>query len=286
MAPIDNLQFSQASLQDFVDCRRRFQLRYLERRPWPAVESEPMLENERTMRQGAEFHHMIQQHLLGIPVERLSVRLEQAGAQVEELRRWWSHYLAEHPGDAEAPTRRYVEVGLAASLGEHTLVAKCDLVVVQPGGAALIFDWKTARRRPRRAWLAGRLQTRIYPYLLVRAGAHLNDGQPFLPEQVEMRYWFSDFPQQSERFPYSQEQYAADEANLLGLLAEVARQDPQQTFALTQDERQCRFCVYRSLCDRGVEAGRWDEQDDALGVEEGEPADFDLDFDQIAEIEF
>jgi hypothetical protein len=286
MAPIDNFQFSQASLQDFVDCRRRFQLRYLERRPWPAVESEPMLENERTMRQGAEFHHMIQQHLLGIPAERLSARLEEDDAQVEELRRWWGHYLAEHPGDAEAPARRYVEVGLAASLGEHTLLAKCDLVVLQPGGAAVIFDWKTARRKPRRAWLAGRLQTRIYPYLLVRAGAHLNDGQPFSPEQVEMRYWFSNFPQEPERFPYSQEQYQADEAFLIGLLAEVARQDPQQTFALTQDERQCRFCVYRSLCDRGVEAGRWDEQDDALEVEEDETADFALDFDQIAEIEF
>jgi CRISPR/Cas system-associated exonuclease Cas4 (RecB family) len=285
MAPTDNFQFSQASLQDFVDCRRRFQLRYLERRPWPAVESEPMLESERTMRQGAEFHHMIQQHLLGIPAERLSARLEEGDAQVEDLRRWWSHYLAEHPGDAEAPARRYVEVGLAASLGEHTLVAKCDLVAIQPGGDAVIFDWKTARRKPRRSWLAGRLQTRIYPYLLVRAGAHLNAGQPFSPEQVEMRYWFSDFPQEPERFPYSQEQYQADEAYLLGLLAEMARLDPAQSFALTQDERQCRFCVYRSLCDRGVEAGRWEEQEAELDAD-SESTGFDLDFDQIAEIEF
>jgi hypothetical protein len=285
MAPMDNFQFSQASLQDFVDCRRRFQLRYLERRPWPAVESEPMLENEHTMRQGAEFHHMIQQHLLGIPAERLSARLEQGDAQVEELRRWWVHYLADLPGKIEALARRYVEVGLAASLGEHTLLAKCDLVVVPPGGGAVIFDWKTARRKPRRAWLAARLQTRVYPYLLVRAGAHLNDGQPFSPEQVEMRYWFSDFPQEPERFPYSQEQYQADEAYLLGLAAEVARLDPAQTFALTEDERQCRFCVYRSLCDRGVEAGRWDEQETEPDVER-DPAGFDLDFDQIEEIEF
>ena len=91
MAPIDNFQFSQASLQDFVDCRRRFQLRYLQRLPWPAVESEPVLENERTMRQGAEFHHMIQQHLIGIPAERLSARLEGGDPQAEELRRWWGH---------------------------------------------------------------------------------------------------------------------------------------------------------------------------------------------------
>jgi hypothetical protein len=285
MAPVDNFQFSQSSLQDFVDCRRRFQLRYLQRRPWPAVASEPVLENERIMRQGAEFHHMIQQHLLGIPAERLSARLEEGDTQSEHLRRWWGHYLAQLPAEASLPARRYVEVGLAASLGEHTLLAKCDLVVVRPDGSAVIYDWKTARRKPSRAWLAERLQTRIYPYLLVRAGAHFNAGQPFSPEQVEMRYWFSDFPQSPERFPYSQAQYQADEAYLLGLVAEVARLDPAQTFDLTQDERQCRFCVYRSLCDRGVEAGRWDEQADAPGVE-GEPADFSLDFDQIAEIEF
>jgi CRISPR/Cas system-associated exonuclease Cas4 (RecB family) len=285
MASMDSFQFSQSSLQDFVDCRRRFQLRYLQRLPWPAVESEPVLENERTMRQGAEFHHMIQQHLLGIPAGRLSVRLEDGDEQVEDLRRWWGHYLAKRPAEAEAQARRYVEVGLAASLGEHTLLAKCDLVIVQPTGDAVIFDWKTARRKPRRAWLAARLQTRIYPYLLVRTGAHLNAGQPFSPEQVEMRYWFSDFPEAPERFPYSQEQYQADEAYLLGLVAEVGRQDPDGTFALTQDERQCRFCVYRSLCERGVQAGRR-EQQEAEFDSQTDPTAFDLDFDQIAEIEF
>jgi CRISPR/Cas system-associated exonuclease Cas4 (RecB family) len=285
MALIDNFQFSQASLQDFVDCRRRFQLRYLQRLPWPAVESEPVLESERTMRQGAEFHHMIQQHLLGIPAERLSARLEGGDPQVEELRRWWGHYLAHRPAEAGAQARRYVEVGLAASLGEHALLAKCDLVSVQPGGDAVIFDWKTARRKPRRPWLAARLQTRIYPYLLVRAGAHLNAGKPFSPERVEMRYWFSEFPEAPERFPYSQEQYQADEAYLLGLVAEVARQDPEDTFALTQDERQCRFCVYRSLCERGVQAGQREEQESEFSSQ-SEPTDFDLDFDQIAEIEF
>jgi CRISPR/Cas system-associated exonuclease Cas4 (RecB family) len=285
MALTDNFQYSQASLQDFVDCRRRFQLRYLERRPWPAVESEPVMENERTMRQGAEFHHMVQQHLLGIPAERLSARLAGSDQPVEDLRRWWGNYLEQQPGEAKAPARRYVEVSLAASLGEHTLVAKCDLVIVQPGGGALILDWKTARRKPRRAWLAERLQTRIYPYLLVRAGAHLKDGQSFSPEQVEMRYWFSDFPRELERFPYSQEQYQADEAYLLGLVAEIDRLDAEQTFPLTEDVRHCRFCVYRSLCDRGVGAGRWDEDEADLDTD-GESADFDLDFDQIAEIEF
>ena len=44
----------------------------------------------------------------------------------------------------------------------------------------------------------------------------------------------------------------------------------------------CRFCTYRSLCERG-RAGPLD----LLDIEdELEDEDFELDFDQIAEIEF
>ena len=39
--------FSQSSLQYYFDCPRRFQLRYIEHLAWPAVETEPVLENER-----------------------------------------------------------------------------------------------------------------------------------------------------------------------------------------------------------------------------------------------
>ena len=43
----EGFRFSQSSLQDYVDCRRRFQLRYLQNLAWPALQSEPALENER-----------------------------------------------------------------------------------------------------------------------------------------------------------------------------------------------------------------------------------------------
>ena len=58
-----NFQFSQGSLQDFVDCRRRFQLRYIQGVAWPALQTEPAMENERSMQQGARFHHLVHQHL-------------------------------------------------------------------------------------------------------------------------------------------------------------------------------------------------------------------------------
>ena len=47
------------------------------------------------------------------------------------------------------------------------------------------------------------------------------------------------------------------------------------------DERLCRFCNYRSLCERGVEAGFLADLKDDLEMD-----DLEIDLEQIAEIEF
>jgi hypothetical protein len=170
--------------------------------------------------------------------------------------------------------------------GLRRLVAKYDLVIVSPDRRALIFDWKTARQRSPSARLARRLQTRVYPYLLVQAGADLNDGRPFEPGQVEMIYWFADFPDRPERLVYSPAQYAEDGGYLAGLLEHIAALSAGDgVFPLTEIEARCRFCVYRSLCDRGVAAGTLDE----IAFDEPEPDgafEVELDFEQIAEIEY
>ena len=277
-----DFHFSQGSLQDFVDCQRRFQLRYLDRIAWPAVEAEPILQNERHLQQGALFHLMVQQHLLGVPVERLT-----AMAQDEDLARWWGNYLNAAPAALDG--ERYAEFTLSAPFGVsgvRRLVAKYDLVVVAPDGRALIFDWKTSRRRSSQSRLAGRLQTRAYPYLLVQAGADLNGGRSFEPGQIEMVYWFADIPDRPERFSYNSAQYAEDGGYLAGLLEQIATLSlGNGIFPLTEVEERCLFCVYRSLCDRGTAAGILDDID----IDEPEldfSLEIDLDFEQIAEIEY
>ena len=287
-----DFQFSQGSLQDYVDCPRRFQLRYLLRLAWPAVEAEPALENERHLQQGAAFHRLAHQHTLGIAPERLS-----SAATDADLRRWWHNYL-EH-GLQGLPATRYPEVVLSAPVGGYRLVARYDLVAVDPsadpslcsglrlrasaGQRAVIVDWKTSRKRPRKRWLAERLQTRAYPYLLVRAGAHLNAGQPLEAEQVEMVYWFADFPDETARFAYDTARYEDDEAYLISLVGQVGNLS-NEPYPLTTQERHCKYCRYRSLCQRGVRAGALDEIEDELELDEG--FDISLDFEQIAEIEY
>ena len=295
-----DFQFSQGSLQDYVDCPRRFQLRYIQRLAWPAVGAEPALESERYLQQGAAFHRLVHQHMLGLSPERLSSTITD-----EDLSRWWHNYL--EGGPADLPVSRYPEVVLSTPVSGHRLVAKYDLVAVGPvltraegtEQRVVIVDWKTSRRRPRRKGLAERLQTRVYPYLLVRAGSHLNEDRPFQPEQVEMVYWFANFPEDPERFPYDAAQYDVDGDYLASLIEEIKElalspvlspvEGPPKglgddDFPLTAQEWRCRFCPYRSLCQRGVRAGSFDEMEDEPELD----GDFEiaLDFEQIAEIEY
>ena len=177
--------------------------------------------------------------------------------------------------------RRYAEVGLSAPLGDFRILAKFDLVILTPDGSARILDWKTARKRPRRPWLADRWQTRVYPYLLARAGADLNQGRPILPDRIEMVYWFADFPAQPERFVYTAAAFEKDQSELSDLTATIHRLAADQ-FPLTDNEKRCVYCEYRSLCERGIRAGAIDEQ----SLDEVEIGLVDLDLEQIAEIEF
>jgi CRISPR/Cas system-associated exonuclease Cas4 (RecB family) len=270
---LPSFTFSQSSLQDYFDCPRRFQLRYIERLAWPAVETEPVLENERRQQEGQLFHRMVQQHLIGLPAGKLIRQ-----ANTPDLSRWWANYLAYDfniLGYAQ-----HTELALVAPVGTYRLLAKYDLVAVQPGKQAIIFDWKTYHKRPRDEWMAVRMQTRVYRALLVQAGTHLNGGAPFQPEQIQMVYWYADFPSEPARFPYTAAQYKRDWDALTSMIGEIGN---HRHFSLTDDEKKCAYCPYRSYCNRGQKAGMLEE---AEAEAEAASTEFNLNFEQIAEIEF
>jgi CRISPR/Cas system-associated exonuclease Cas4 (RecB family) len=274
LVPLD-FQFSQSNLQDYTDCPQRFLLRHLLKVAWPALEAEPVLENELAMQRGAQFHSLVQQHLLGIPEDCLTLL-----AQEEALSRWWQAYLSSIPAALKGV--RFPEITLSAPLQQHRLLAKFDLLVILPEGRAVIYDWKTSAKKTRRQYLLGRMQTRVYLYLLVQASAFLNHGIPFRPDQVEMIYWFTEAPAEPEAIAYTAEQYQKDGEYLESLAGEIASLK-QDDFTLTPHEERCSFCTYRSLCERGVTAGILSAAGDGE-VETSEIEDFN--FEQIAEIAF
>ena len=267
---------SQSSLQDYMDCARRFQLRYLERLSYPAIESEPTLENEKHQQEGEYFHRLIQQYLIGVPAEQIAKI-----ANTANLQRWWENFLNnKNLLGLEDLTGLdiYPEATLSAPLGNFRLLAKYDLISIQENKAT-IYDWKTYRKRPRNEWLSARMQSRVYRALLVHAGAHLNNGTPFAPEQIEMVYWFADFPNEPARFTYTSTQYKRGWDALAKLAEEL---ESASFYPLTDDRTKCSYCPYRSYCDRGVRAGTMDQVEAEMESEEI----FDVNFEQIGEIEF
>ena len=274
MALPDTFQFSQASLQDYVDCPRRFQLRYVLMQPWPALITGSPGEFEKQMRRGAELHHLAHQHALGIDTERLTETIHD-----ETLARWWQTFLSHPPADLPQ-TARHPEVRVAAPLADYRLMAKFDLLAAEPAHRLVVVDWKASRRAPTRAVLARRLQTYVYRYLAVAGGAAFFGGHCPKPDEVEMVYWFAERGGTVERFAYDAEQHAAGHDYLASLLAEITTQS-KAIWPLTPNERHCRFCNYRSLCDRGIKPGFLDDLDDDI-----EPTGFEIDLEQVGEVEF
>jgi len=272
MAPI--FQFSQNSLQDYVDCARRFQLRYVLNQRWPAAETEPISEHEKFVEEGAQFHLMVQRHLLGIPVDKL---IPAEG----DLRDWWLNYLTSDPLRGLPSIIRQPEAQLSAPLGEQRLLARFDLLCIDPGERAVIVDWKTSRYRPDRQKLGERLQSRIYSYVLAEAGSHLFGGS-IHPEQISLIYWFAYEPTRPEVFQYDSARHAENRVYLSDLVSRVLAHD-ESIWPLTADEDRCKYCVYRSLCNRGVKAGLLEES--AAEVLE-HTFDFDFELEDIDEIAF
>jgi hypothetical protein len=296
----DNFKFNQGSLQAYVDCPRLFQLRYIERLSWPAPEAEPSIENEHYIQLGSSFHQLVQQYYLGVDQDRL----RDMARRDSLLTHWWENFLAHKP-DSQNDIE-HTEISMSTPVDQYRLVAKYDLIVikdktplVRAGSSlshpndfgevlrnAVIFDWKTSRKPPERKWQASKLQTRVYPYVLIKAGSYFHGGKPFNPDQIEMVYWFSNFPTAPIRFRYSPEEFEKDEEYILGLVNDIKKIGDEEA-KKTENQKRCSYCVYRSLCNRGVKAGLLHEFLEAAELhDETDDLGFDLGLDQIAEIEF
>ena len=271
--------FTQSNLQDYLDCPYRFFLRYIRQTRWPALVADDAVAFEARGQIGAQFHRLIQQYLLEVPEERLSEIAESDPSP--EVNLWWQDFLLNVPPWLEG--ERWVETTLSTLLAGHRLAAKFDLVLAQAPGSLMIYDWKTSQKRPREEWLLGRAQTRLYRFLLAEAGSILYAGAMLDPAHIIMHYWYAPHPTSPIALPYDAESYESDRQYFDQLTNEIHSREPD-AFTKTPDIKHCRFCVYRSHCDRGTHAGDLsDFEDDAFDLEDNLQ---DIDFDEIAEITF
>lgn len=271
-----NFQFSQSSLQSYVNCPYQFYLRYVQDLAWPALQTSDALEMEAHKKQGNRFHALIHMYFLGLPPERL---LEIAMADhLPGMVEWWDLFL----GFAKKSITGTClpEFSLQTELVGASLMAKFDLLNIQDD-YLVIYDWKTNLHPIKRSFLQKTLQTRVYPFILAKEYQSLNLGHTFSPDRVKMIYWQANSPEAPIVFDYSNDAFNADEIYLRKLVSEIRSFEPGD-FLKTSDLHRCKFCNYRSLCDRGDSAGllsEFDENQDATGLD-----DFQIDLDSIEEI--
>ncbi len=272
--------FSQSSLQDYIDCPYRFYLRHILKAKWPALLVDEAIDFEQRSQAGARFHRLVQQYLIGIPEEYLTQTA--ASDSNREVITWWNDFLNYIPTHLSG--KKYPETTLSTTLKEHRIIAKFDLLLISPETTSFtIFDWKTSKKLPRRSTLQDRVQTRLYLYLLTRSGYPSIPKAEIDPDLVRMIYWFANYPEKTFQIDYDLSAYENDQGYFSGLIDEILKK-PTDAFIKTSDVMKCRYCIYRSRCDRGTSAG------DLAGFEELdlEPDDIEplLDFDEIEEIKF
>ena len=277
MQTMPDFRFSAQSLQDYSDCPYRFELRYIQKLDWPAEESQPYLEYEQFRQKGSLFHTCVDRYFHHVDPKAIENQL-----QDEELRGWWQNFLdfIKEKQFKNAAS----EIAFQTNLGNQVLMAKYDLLTQAEEGTFTIFDWKTnaGKKEPIRKFYAERMQTHVYPYVLSKAAALSVENKAIDPTQLKLVYWFPQFPVQSFSFPYSSTIMQKDETLLSSLMQEIIQKEAG-TFEKTEEKKRCSFCVYRSYCERGKQAGNLfkGEAEFDFDVE-----DLDLDIEKAEEISY
>ena len=168
-------------------------------------------------------------------------------------RRGGQAYLA-HPLDL--PAQRYPEISVTAPFAGYRLMAKFDLVAASPGERLVLVDWKTNEgRRPRREWLAERMQTRVYRYMLVAAGQRFNAGPSRRAGARGDDLLVRELSGAAGAAAIQRRRPAERPDRVGGFGARsidsaVAGADGTE-LARAGDERVCQYCRYASFCERG-----------------------------------
>ena len=261
MAVDPNFTFSANSLQDYQDCQRRFELKYLLKQSWPATTSEPVLDFEHHIQLGSQFHQLVHQYINGIPKEILIDTITDTG-----LADWFGNFLTFFTGLEY--TQVFSEQSVRISLEGFQVVAIFDLLGITPTGEIHIIDWKTSEKIPGKDILNKKIQTMLYQLAAIESAASFISGHEIPAEKVHMTYVYVHHAEQNTvDFDYSHTRYSQDKTFLENLIEEINVKE-SGSFVCTDNEWRCKYCVYRSLCERGKEAGNFQEQEAEVDIEQ------------------
>ena len=200
------IRLSQGQLNCLEQCPPLFQQIYLEQ-----LRSPTSPDQQEKQSWGTQFHLLMQQRELGLPIDALLKQDEQLQHSLTALVNAAPEIL-----QPEAGTWREAEHSRTLRVQNYLLTVVYDLLIAST--TAQIIDWKTYLQPQNRARLAQNWQTRLYLYVMA-------ETSHYLPEQLSMTYWFVRLPTQPQRltFMYDSVQHEATRQDLANLLAQLDR---------------------------------------------------------------
>ncbi|MGD1918267.1 MAG: PD-(D/E)XK nuclease family protein [Pleurocapsa sp.] len=138
-----NKRLSQSHLNFLSICPPKFQQIYLD-----CLGSIPDPKHQESMEWGNNFHLLMQQRELGLPIESLLKSDVELDASVKDLVE-----AATELSEPKENSWREAEHSRTMGHGDFVLTVIYDLLIAQPD-KAIILDWKTYRQPQKRANLA------------------------------------------------------------------------------------------------------------------------------------
>ncbi|MEM9483504.1 MAG: PD-(D/E)XK nuclease family protein [Cyanobacteria bacterium P01_F01_bin.116] len=240
MAP-SILSLSQNHLKLLETCPQRFQYIFDQSLAVP-----PSQEFQEAAVWGSQFHLLMQQQALGMPIDVMSMANKEMVAKVDALKQKAPHLFQ----SGEHESLRQSEHQRTLALNGYVFTVIYDLVVLTPT-AGMIVDWKTYLKPPLKRYLADDWQTRLYLYVL-------KETTDLLPEQLNMDYWFvrhrdqqgNELPPSEYRFTYSLAQHDQTRAYLLRLTDRLSAMRQSGNFPKTDYRDRCTRCPFQIRCQR------------------------------------
>lgn len=235
------LSLSQTHLTLLETCPRRFQYIFDQSLGVP-----PKPEGQEAALWGSQFHLLMQQQSLGIPIDVMAMANGDMTAKVDALRQQAPQLF--EPGPHER--LRQSEHQRTLAFNGYLFTVIYDLVILS-AESGLIVDWKTYLNPPLKQYLAHDWQTRLYLYVLAETSG-------LAPDQLTMAYWFvrhrdqqgNDLPPSDYRFTYSLQQHDQIRSHLLKLTDRLSALRQGGEFPQTDCLDRCLRCPFQIRCQR------------------------------------
>jgi CRISPR/Cas system-associated exonuclease Cas4 (RecB family) len=237
-----NLQrLSQGHLKTLQECPRKFEYIYLS-----SLATLSPTDRQQSMQFGSDFHRLLHQRELGMPIEPFLTANPKIQAAVHGLQQTAPHLFAENP-EIQRASEQVRTLMISVNESQYLFTVIYDLLLL--GITAQIIDWKTYGRPARAEKLEQDWQTRLYLYMLVATS-------DYQPADVSFTYWFvqSD-PPQSVTFGYSDRQHQETQQELEELIDRLSHWLKQyrqgKSLPQVEPEKQlCKNCQFVARCDR------------------------------------